>query len=118
MFVVDDHPAFQRALARVIELTPGTRLAGIASSGADALDRIPAARPDLVVMDVHLGDASGVEVTRRLLAVAPGLDVVLVSTAAESELPDSADSCGAIGFVRKDRFGPSALAAACELTDR
>lgn len=111
--MVDDHPAYQRVLAKVIELTPGTVLAGIAASGAEALARVLPSEPDLVVMDVHLGDASGIDVTRELLAISPGLRVLLISTAAESELPLGAGSCGAIGFVRKDRFGPAALAEAC-----
>lgn len=115
VFVVDDHPAFQRALAKVIELTPGTRLAGIASSGVEALDRVLSAEPDLVIMDVHLGDVSGIDVTCQLLASSPGLRVLLISTTVESELPADAGSCGAIGFIRKDRFGPVALAEACGL---
>jgi DNA-binding NarL/FixJ family response regulator len=117
VFVVDDHPAYQRALAGVIELTPGARLAGIASSGAEALEQVVAAGPDLVVMDVRLGDASGVDVTRQLVATSPGLRVLLISTAAENELPVGAGSCGAVGFVRKDRFGPAVLAEACGLTN-
>lgn len=119
IYVVDDHAAYRRAIGSVIELTPGVHFAGEAASGSAALDALsPTSNdclvepPDLVVMDVYLGDMSGIDVTRQLLANLPSLRVLLVSTMAEADLPADAATCGAVGFVRKDRFGPAVLSQA------
>ena len=63
VFVVDDHPAFLRTVAFVIEATPGFALAGTAETGLDALDVLAvSADIDLVLLDVNLPDVSGIEV--------------------------------------------------------
>lgn len=112
VFVVDDHASYRRALATVVELTPGMIPVGAASSMREALATMPAARADLALIDIQLGDGSGIELTRRLVAAQPDLRVLLVSTMAEADLPADVATCGAVGFVRKDRFGPAALAEA------
>jgi DNA-binding NarL/FixJ family response regulator len=57
--------------------------------------------PDIVVMDVQMGDMSGVEATRRILARHPQANVVLTSMGSDSEYPTLAREIGAKGFVPK-----------------
>lgn len=112
VFVVDDAPWFLVAARAVIEATPGFDLIGQAGSAPAAADRLlgrGAVSPDLVMMDVNLAGDSGIELTGRLHAERPLLRVLLVSSLPEDELPESASTCGAIGFVTKIDLAPDVL---------
>ncbi|HWM19335.1 MAG TPA: response regulator transcription factor [Ilumatobacteraceae bacterium] len=112
VFVVDDHPAFLRTAAFVIDATPGFALAGTAVSGTEALDSLTV-RSDinLVLLDVHLPDLSGIEVARRR-AEAGGTEVViLMSTTDRADLPGDALDRGVAGFLPKELLTTQALRA-------
>lgn len=99
--VIDDHPGFRRA-ARTLGEAAGGVVVGEAESVAAALeitDTIIGA--DLVLMDLQLGDGSGIGLTRSLVEIAPGARIVLVSSVGEADLPADTHDCGAVGFVSK-----------------
>jgi CheY-like chemotaxis protein len=83
--IVDDDRSFLR-VARVLLEREGLRVAGVASRSADALHQVEALRPDVVLVDIFLGDESGLELTERL--VGDGLSheapVILISAHAEA----------------------------------
>ena len=111
VFVVDDTSWFRVAAGAVIAATDGFELGGSASSAAEA-ERIltdPEMSPDLVLMDVDLGDGSGIELTASLTSLRPELRIVLMSTLGRADLPDDVDTCGAIGFVPKIDLTPAML---------
>jgi two-component system nitrate/nitrite response regulator NarL len=112
VFVVDDHPAFLRTVAFVIDATPGFALAGTAASGMEALDSLAVRSDvDLVLLDVHLPDLSGIEVARRR-AEAGGTEVViLMSTTDRADLPGDAFDRGVAGFLPKELLTTQALRA-------
>jgi DNA-binding NarL/FixJ family response regulator len=66
-----------------------------------ALEMMGNLNPDIVVMDVQMGDMSGVEATRRILARHPQANIVLTSMGSDSEYPTLAREIGARGFVPK-----------------
>jgi DNA-binding NarL/FixJ family response regulator len=112
VFVVDDAPWFLAAAAAVVSATPGFELIGQARSASETADRLlgaGATSPDLILMDVNLGDGSGIDLTSRLLTARPDLRVLLVSSLSEDELPVVAGSCGALGFVTKIDLAPEVL---------
>ena len=111
VLVVDDQPAFLRAMVAVVTESPGFVVVDRAGSGEQALEVAAESRPDLVLMDVNLPGIDGMECTRRLLAA--GLDVVvlLVSTYDEDDVGEEATECGASGYVAKSAFAPERLAA-------
>lgn len=111
VFIVDDHPGYRSVAGAVVESTAGFQLAGMADSAERAVDAILAADPppDLVLMDVNLGDGNGIDVTRDLLARSPGIRVVLVSTVAVEDLPATAARSGASGYVPKSILSPATL---------
>src|SRR3954452_3616703 len=81
--VVDDSARFLAAV-RVLLERQGMPVVGVASSTAEALERITALRPEVTLLDVHLGEESGVELARRLVrerAVAPSRLIRVVSLA-------------------------------------
>src|SRR5688572_16123851 len=66
VLIVDDQETFRRALASVVEETPGFTMVGSATSGEESLVAAAALRPQLVLMDVNLPGIDGLEATRRL----------------------------------------------------
>ena len=111
VFVVDDTAWFRRAAGAVIEATDGFEVAGCAESAAEG-ERIladPEICPDLVLMDVDLGDGSGIDLTATLTQLRPELRILLVSTIDRADLPARAETCGAIDFLPKIEFTQAML---------
>jgi DNA-binding NarL/FixJ family response regulator len=105
--IVDDQEPFRRAMAAVVDATPGFVVAGTAVSGEEALTAADELRPDLVLMDVHLPGIDGIEATRRLTARPGGPAVVLLSTYDQDQV--DLEGCGATAYVPKAAFGPDRL---------
>ncbi|HVY69129.1 MAG TPA: response regulator transcription factor [Verrucomicrobiae bacterium] len=101
ILLVDDHPILRQGLGEAITRQTGVSLAGQADTGASAMELAAKVSPDLVVMDVHLPDMNGIEVTRRLLASMPSLKVMMFSSDGTRELVDEALQAGACGYLLK-----------------
>lgn len=112
VLVVDDHPAFVRTVEAVIAATDGFSLAGVATNAAEALVSM-ADHPelDLVLVDVHLPDLSGIEVARRHAARGGSSVVVLMSSDELAALPADALDVGVAGFLPKEKLTTAALRA-------
>jgi DNA-binding NarL/FixJ family response regulator len=98
--VVDDHPMWRDAVARDLEQA-GYEVTAMADSGVRALRLAPAARPDVVVLDLQLPDSSGVEVTRGLRAALPEVRVLVLSASGERQDVLDAVKAGAAGYLVK-----------------
>jgi DNA-binding NarL/FixJ family response regulator len=110
VLVVDDQRPFRAAAAAVLRRAPGFRLVGEAENGEAAVDAVQRLRPDLVVMDITMPGMSGIEATRRVLAVAPGTVVFLCSTYRRDDLPTDAMASGAAAYLHKEDLRPALLA--------
>jgi DNA-binding SARP family transcriptional activator len=99
--LVDDHPMFRAGLR--VALETGTAITVVAEAGGvdEAVRAVDGSVPDLVVMDLHLPDGSGVEATRRLLARHPGLAVLVMTMSEEDEAIVAALGAGARGYLVK-----------------
>jgi DNA-binding NarL/FixJ family response regulator len=98
--VVDDHPMWRDGVAR--DLTEGGfEVVATAGDGGEAVRRAPAARPDVVVLDLQLPVLSGVEVTRRLVAALPSVRVLVLSASGEHTDVLEAVKAGATGYLVK-----------------
>ena len=111
VLVVDDQLPFRRAAAEMFRLLGGFDLVGEAQSGEEGVELALRLEPQMVLMDVRLPGIEGTEATRRILASRPDTVVVLVSTYPRSSLPADIATCGAAGFLPKERLGPDTLAA-------
>jgi two-component system invasion response regulator UvrY len=109
VLIVDDQMPFRMAARSVVEVTPGFEVVGEAKSGEEAIERVAALHPQLVLMDINMDGISGIEATRRITTDHPGVGVILLSTYDEEDLPADARSCGALGYVHKEQFGPDIL---------
>jgi DNA-binding NarL/FixJ family response regulator len=113
VLVVDDQPPFLRAARSVVDLTPGFEMIGEAETGEEALERVEALAPDLVLMDINLPGINGVEAARRVIAAHPKIRVLLLSTYAADDILGTARSFGAT-YMKKEEFGPASLTKAWE----
>jgi len=111
VLIVDDHQGF-RAMARRMLEAEGHEVVGEAADGAAALVEAERCAPDVVLLDLHLPDTSGLAVAERLTAGPGAPAVVLTSTHDEEELEELARQRGARAFVPKARLSGQALAAA------
>jgi two-component system, NarL family, invasion response regulator UvrY len=111
VLIVDDQAFFRSAARAVLTVMPGFTTVGEAYSGEEAVTRAAELAPELVLMDIHLPGISGIEATRRILAHAPEITIVLLSTYAVEDLPPDAGTCGAVAYVRKDDLTPAVLRA-------
>ncbi|HEX2774314.1 MAG TPA: response regulator transcription factor [Micromonosporaceae bacterium] len=100
VMVVDDHPMWREAVARDLA-EAGCVIAAVAGEGAQAVRVAAAVSPDVVVLDLHLPDLSGVEVIRGMLAGAPQLRVLVLSASGEHRDVLDAVKAGATGYLVK-----------------
>jgi DNA-binding NarL/FixJ family response regulator len=108
-FLIDDNEDFL-ASARRLLTAQGVEVIGEASTGRAALDRAPRLDPDVVLIDVQLGNEDGLVVARRLHTILPDVPVILISTHAEEDVRDGIRDSGAIGFLSKASLNASAIA--------
>src|SRR5580704_18292026 len=116
VMVVDDHPMWRDAVARDLS-EAGYDVVATATDGAQALRVAAAARPDVVVLDLGLPDAPGVDVTRGLLAACPGARVLVLSASGEQQDVLDAVKAGALGYLLKSAARPEFLDAVRRTAD-
>jgi len=107
--IIDDNKSLLVA-ARVLLEREGLTVAGVASSGDDALRQTEALRPDVVLVDISLGDESGIDLAQRLIQDR-GNDsvVVLISTRSEDEVADLIAGRPALAFLPKSELSAAAV---------
>jgi DNA-binding NarL/FixJ family response regulator len=101
VLVVDDHPAFRRALTSALSMVADIEVAGEAGSGTAACEEAEHLRPDIIVMDLSLPDLSGIDAMRRIHETQPNLPVVILTAHADEGVEREAREAGASGFLAK-----------------
>lgn len=104
VFLVDDNRTFLDAADGVLATVEGISVIGQASSGLDALAKIEALKPDLVLLDIGLPDISGIDVGLQLSSWARPPHIVYVSLHDETGYASLLERVGAIGFIHKANF--------------
>jgi DNA-binding NarL/FixJ family response regulator len=110
VMVVDDHPMWRDAVVRDLGAA-GHDVVATAADGGEAVRRAPAARPEVVVLDLQLPVMSGVEVTRALVAADPTVRVLVLSASGEHADVLEAVKAGATGYLVKSASSEELLAA-------
>ena len=112
LLIVDDHERFRRSARRLLELE-GWEVVGEAGDVSAAWDAVQELRPDVVLLDVHLPDGTGFELSERLRAESSPARVVLTSDRDASEVTPFVAESGACGFIPKDELSAQAVQRAC-----
>jgi DNA-binding NarL/FixJ family response regulator len=102
ILVVDDHPVFRMGMTALLTSLPGFE---VVAEAADAPEAVAAACDrdgvDVVIMDLHLGETSGVEATREIVARRPELGVLVVTMMDDDDSVFAAMRAGARGYLLK-----------------
>lgn len=109
VLVVDDDFMVARIHCRFLQTQNGFRVAGVASTGIDALAKLAELNPDLMLLDVHLPDMSGLEVLRIARQEHPGVEVIVVTAERDLDAVREAWQGGAMSYLVKP-FEYTALA--------
>ncbi|HEY3484544.1 MAG TPA: response regulator transcription factor, partial [Ilumatobacteraceae bacterium] len=99
--VVDDHPVFRMGMSALLASIDGFEIVGEAADADGAVSTVTATDPDVVIMDLHLGETSGIEATRRLAAVHPRSGVLVVTMLDDADSVFAAMRAGARGYLLK-----------------
>ena len=102
VLLVDDQALFREALATLLEVHAGIDVVGEAANGAEAIDRVPVLRPDVVLMDLHMPVLDGIAAIRRLRVEQPEVRVLALTTFDDDEDVFAALRAGAVGYLLKD----------------
>ena len=109
--IVDDNASFRKEMRALLE-EQGIDVVGDAASGAEALAQIAELRPDVVIIDIDLGEESGLAFTRQLRQDTghdPVPKVILISTHDESEYADLIEASSAVGFLAKTELSAATI---------
>ena len=102
ILVVDDHTLVREGTAQMLELTREFKVIGQASSAREALDKIRALSPEIVLMDIKMPGINGIEATRMIKQEWPEVEVIILSMYDEDEYVVEAVKAGATGYLLKD----------------
>ena len=108
--IVDDNHEFLVSAATLLS-SQGLVIVGTASTGPDAIQQAEFLRPDVVLVDVQLGDEDGLELARQLDERIPGIAMVLISTHSREDVMELAGDSPAAGFLPKTALSPEAIAS-------
>jgi DNA-binding NarL/FixJ family response regulator len=101
--LVDDHQIIREGLRLMLQREPDFEVVAEAGTGAEALQQVRKVSPDLVVMDLELGNTNGIETSRKILMEFPGVRILILSALADQNLINQAIETGAKGYLLKTK---------------
>ncbi|MGA2211373.1 MAG: response regulator transcription factor [Acidimicrobiales bacterium] len=111
VFLLDDHEVVRAGIRGLLEADGGIEVVGEAGTAEEAIQRVPAVRPDVAVLDVRLPDGDGVEVCRELRSRMPELRCLMLTSFADDDALFAAIMGGASGYVLKQIRGTDLVSA-------
>jgi DNA-binding NarL/FixJ family response regulator len=102
VLIVDDHELVRRGIQTVLNASPDIQVVGEASNGATAGEQVTHLHPDIVLMDIRLGQEDGIAVAQEWAVLAPRPQVIFLSGYVDDEMILKAVLAKAGGFVLKD----------------
>ena len=113
--IVEDNATLRKYLAEMIGATPGHRCVCACASAEEAVIEIPAHKPNVVLMDIHLPGESGIACTARLREKMPDLQVIMLTVYKDIKMIFQALKAGACGYVLKRSDESEILEAIAEV---
>lgn len=115
--IVEDNERMRNAFTKIIAGALGFSLGLVCTTAEEALREFPRQPPDVVLMDVHLPNLSGVEATARLKGILPKVQVIMITVYENSETVFKALRAGACGYLLKRASPDEIIAAIKEVTE-
>ena len=117
VLVAEDQKVVRDGLVLLLGMLPGIEVVGAAVDGDDAVRQALELEPDVVLMDLHMPRCDGVEATRRLVQVQPGVHIVVLTSYSDDESVLAALRAGARGFLTKDAGATDILRAVSAVSE-
>lgn len=111
VFLADDHDVVRAGLAALVDAHPQLRVVGQAATGAGTLAGLATARVDVLILDLSLPDANGLEMLAQIKAAHPRVAVVILTMYPEDQLALAMVRAGASAYLNKSRPSSEVLAA-------
>lgn len=111
VLVVEDHPIFLKGLVHLLGSEPGYQIIAEATNRRQALDLLAEKKPDVVLVDLTLGDDSGLDLIKDIRAQAPSVRILVLSMHDERFYAERALAAGAHGYCMKEEASEHILAA-------
>lgn len=111
LLVIDDHPLFREGLKSIISRDPRYAVAAEAGSGAEAVQLARSVKPEIILLDISLPDASGLDLISQFKSVLPAAHIVVVSMHAKLDLIAAAFKAGAEAYLVKESTAERLLQA-------
>ncbi len=111
VFIVDDHAILREGLSRLINSEDDLAVCGESDNTSDALQAVANCKPDVVLVDITLGDGSGIRLIENLMYSHPGLPTLVLSMHDESAYAERCLKAGARGYIMKQEKSGSLLSA-------
>jgi len=102
ILVIDDHPIVRQGIKQSIQDINDIVIAGEASNGDEAVQKIRKENYDLVILDIAMPKKNGIEVIKEIKALKQALPILVLSMHAEKEIVLSSLKAGAAGYLTKD----------------
>lgn len=111
ILLVDDHEVVRLGLKSLLELHPEYEVVAEAGTAREAVEQVAKTHPDVVLMDIRLPGASGIEACEEITKSYTGTRVIMLTSYAEDEMLFSAIRAGASGYVLKQISGDALITA-------
>jgi len=104
IILVDDDPVVTASLKTILEAEKGIQVVGAGASADDAVRLYQLHKPDIALLDIRMGDSSGLDAGRKILAGDPNANVLFLTTFSDDDYILSALKMGAKGYILKQDF--------------
>lgn len=101
VMLVDDHDLVRKGIRRLLDDTSGIKVVAEATDGEQAIQQVRRERPDVILMDVSMPGIGGLEATRKIKQVSPGMKVIAVTIHDDDPIPARLLEAGAAGYITK-----------------
>lgn len=111
IFLADDHTIVRQGLAKLLEVEPDLQVVGEAENGREAVSKVEALKPDIVLMDIAMPMLNGIEATRQIKKICPQTRVIILSMHSHDRYINELFSLGASGYLLKNSNGTDIIKA-------
>lgn len=111
IIIADDHPAYRYGVSKIIEHVKEFKIIGEAHNGEELIRLANDLKPDVILTDINMPDIDGIQATKQLTASIPGIKVVALTMAGESNIITDMIESGVKGYIQKTATAEEIVAA-------
>ena len=118
ILIADDHEMLRRGVRNTLQTQPDLEICGEAVNGQDAVEKVKALRPDLVILDINMPVLNGLAAVRQILRHQPQTKILVFSVHDSDQTKREIHAAGAHGFISKGKDAQDLLRIVREVLER